>query len=534
MNVPDLREYLGEITRFIQDTRRRLDDIETQLGAVAGGGAEDFTDLGDTPSDYTGHALKVPRVASGEDGLEFSVVTPAMIEQVATQTLLGRNTADTGSVEVLSALPASIEAAIDHANIQNVGATSHAGIDAHIADADIHFPMPSLETLTDVTISEPDDGEVLTYSNGDWLNAPAAVDVAEQIDVADSKTTPHDNDVAGIVDTEDSNALKQLSWANIKATLQSFFDTVYAAIVHTHDASDVDSGTFDDARIGASNVTQHQGAISHDSLGGLPGGDVHTQYARNAGRAGGQHLRGGTGSGDDLTLESTSHGTKGSVRVLDAAAVGGDFSPDEVLHILGNVIAKQNTHTQFYAETTSSSSVAGFQMRHPANNWAFRAGQSGDFVVRDLSGGFNPLTIETDAAVNSIYIMGGGWVGFGTNDPLTPHHVALATGNTASTSASGVGGTAVTLLPVGTVSHKLQASGVVVASDGSRSSFALGNTTGSNTQLEPGAGDQAIYNDVTPSPSHVLSLRVTAGGAVRVQRTTGTRTYSVTLTMIWI
>ena len=41
--------------------------------------------------------------------------------------------------------------------------------------------------------------------------------------------------------------------------------------------------------------------------------DDHTQYALLAGRSGGQTLKGGTGSGDDLTLSSTDHATKGSI-----------------------------------------------------------------------------------------------------------------------------------------------------------------------------------------------------------------------------
>lgn len=43
-------------------------------------------------------------------------------------------------------------------------------------------------------------------------------------------------------------------------------DGVYALISHAHAAGDVTSGTFTDARIAASNVTQHQAAINHNAL----------------------------------------------------------------------------------------------------------------------------------------------------------------------------------------------------------------------------------------------------------------------------
>lgn len=50
----------------------------------------------------------------------------------------------------------------------------------------------------------------------------------------------------------------------------------------------------------------------HGELPGLDDDD-HTSYARLVGRSGGQALTGGTDSGDDLLLESTSHTSKGRV-----------------------------------------------------------------------------------------------------------------------------------------------------------------------------------------------------------------------------
>jgi hypothetical protein len=52
--------------------------------------------------------------------------------------------------------------------------------------------------------------------------------------------------------------------------------------------------------------------LDHSKLGGL-GNDNHLQYALLAGRSGGQLIIGGTGSGEDLFLSSTSHGVKGQI-----------------------------------------------------------------------------------------------------------------------------------------------------------------------------------------------------------------------------
>jgi len=57
---------------------------------------------------------------------------------------------------------------------------------------------------------------------------------------------------------------------------------------------------------------------------------TETDYAKLAGRSGGQTLQGGTGSGENLTLQSTAHGTKGKI-IQGAGAydeVNGRFGVD--------------------------------------------------------------------------------------------------------------------------------------------------------------------------------------------------------------
>lgn len=87
----------------------------------------------------------------------------------------------------------------------------------------------AINDLTDVVITTPADNEVLAYDNGsgDWINQTAAE--------------------AGL-----------------------------SEVGHAHAASDVTSGTFADARIAASNITQHEGAITHQNLSGA-GTNTHAQ-----------------------------------------------------------------------------------------------------------------------------------------------------------------------------------------------------------------------------------------------------------------
>ena len=89
----------------------------------------------------------------------------------------------------------------------------------------------------------------------------------------------------------------------IKAAIKAYCDTLYAASggsVTNGDSHDHSGG--DGAQ------------IDHGGLGGLSDDD-HSQYAKLTGRSGGQTIQGGTGSGDDLILESTSNATKGTVCV---------------------------------------------------------------------------------------------------------------------------------------------------------------------------------------------------------------------------
>ena len=56
-----------------------------------------------------------------------------------------------------------------------------------------------------------------------------AGNVGTAIDGATAKTTPVDADTVPLIDSAAGNVLKKLSWANIKATAKTYFDTLYQA-----------------------------------------------------------------------------------------------------------------------------------------------------------------------------------------------------------------------------------------------------------------------------------------------------------------
>lgn len=86
-----------------------------------------------------------------------------------------------------------------------------------------------------LTIERGKDGTLAqSWNIGDIIECrPCAAAFADyeagaQINGSSAKATPIDTDLFGIIDSAASWALKKLSWANIKATLKTYFDTIYA------------------------------------------------------------------------------------------------------------------------------------------------------------------------------------------------------------------------------------------------------------------------------------------------------------------
>lgn len=93
----------------------------------------------------------------------------------------------------------------------------------------LKFQLSGLTTATTRTVT--------------WQDKDGTVMLLADIHDASSKATPVDADELGLIDSAASNVLKKLTWANTKATLKTYFDTIYSAVSDTAFASSWDGVT---------------------------------------------------------------------------------------------------------------------------------------------------------------------------------------------------------------------------------------------------------------------------------------------------
>lgn len=94
-------------------------------------------------------------------------------------------------------------------------------------------------------------------ATSDWTTA--------LVNAATSKTTPADNDETGILDSAASYVLKKLTWANLKATLVTYFDTIYVGITAANFGDFIVSLTGKTTPVDADTLTLSDSAASDDA-----------------------------------------------------------------------------------------------------------------------------------------------------------------------------------------------------------------------------------------------------------------------------
>jgi hypothetical protein len=238
-----------------------------QYWGGSGGGAADFTDLGDVPPSYTGQASKFVKVKADESGLEFGTLTIAAgdlpsgidaakiadgsVSNTEFQTLNGASATFTSAKDSKLAGIEDNADVTDATNVNAAGAVMESDYNtAHsvlVQQSGSGSPV-AVHLGNNTILGKSGGGNIAALSAStvrSLINVENGADVTDAdnvgsvLNAATAKTTPVDADTLPLSDSAASGGLKKLSWANLKATAKAYFDTLYAAIVHTHVISDV-------------------------------------------------------------------------------------------------------------------------------------------------------------------------------------------------------------------------------------------------------------------------------------------------------
>ncbi len=115
-----------------------------------------------------------------------------------------------------------------------------------------------------------------------------AGNVGTAIDGSSAKTTPIDTDVVAILDSGASDVLKKLSWANIKATLATYFNALYVPLARTINGKALSSNvslvlaSSDYSNQGTTTTLLHGNASGNPSFGAIVTNDLTNSLVTNA------------------------------------------------------------------------------------------------------------------------------------------------------------------------------------------------------------------------------------------------------------
>ncbi len=274
LTASDVRTLLN--TDEVTDTRDPNAHSHTVYGEIQGAITDDpstaFSDLASGLSvdalDQTG---SVAGLLGGGQGVLFAVsdfaasgsITTSGLTQ-ATARILGRTTASTGAVEEIQiGSGLSLSAG-------ELSSTVSAGIPATLLDAKGDLIVGSADNTAARLAVGGTNGHVLTVDSNEtlgvkWAAASGGDTVSIEASAADILSVS-----SGAISADDAGSDKIVYWkdADSKLAYGSVANVGAAAASHTHAASDVTSGTFDNARINFAapaaigNTTANTGAFT--------------------------------------------------------------------------------------------------------------------------------------------------------------------------------------------------------------------------------------------------------------------------------
>lgn len=165
--------------------------------------------------------------------------------------------------------------------------------------------------------------------------------------------------------------------------------------------------------------------LNHNALYNLTTGDVHTQYAYLAGRSGGQTIIGGTASGNNLTLQSTSNATRGKIYLGSTSFY--DEATDR-LRLGGAISGVQTFKLSLKGDATNAASITLENVYN--HQWHFGGSTGSDRFYITKTGVVDYITLDypadtitfSPATASGKTVFAKGTVGVGIS-PSAPLHV---------------------------------------------------------------------------------------------------------------
>ena len=169
---------------------------------------------------------------------------------------------------------------INHTKLSNIGTNTHAQIDAHLALTNEHLDWTTDQGSNNVHQNNITESSIVQHEGAinhdnllgfitnehlDWTTDQGSNNV-HQNNITESSIVQHEGAIT-IGNLTGSPAGSVVGTTDAQTLTNKTINTASNTLIIT--TADITSGTFANARIAASNVIQHEGAINHDNLLGF-------------------------------------------------------------------------------------------------------------------------------------------------------------------------------------------------------------------------------------------------------------------------